>query len=418
MTQKTPVRAASTTPRAIEPGPPTQACTRRAFLAAGTGLASVLAAVPIFGASVAGPNIAKTAELFQRLVVSRLRDADGLCRSFLKAETLAPFPNGELFEPRWHRDMSDWFQNHPDRSGCLTYENAIMATGEFAMSEVARFRVTGDRNAHDGGRRAIRAILAVIKEGRLYMPGYLPKPFGGIPRARYSHEMSPDQYTKALAALHTWRPLADRDERARIDEFTVDAADFFVARRFRHSYRHRTIVSADTHHHALGLFVPLIHLAAKTSGRDSYLAHAELFNAALDASATNVGLANFNMTSLMIEGFALAIEAGCTDPRLPGLMRILWEQSARNIDATGAGFDEGKSERRTSESARIAGVATLVSSLDPQIPVVATATRVLAHLESLEQMQEYRVPGAISSTSVTSWLLAYWRIRQFLGHEF
>ncbi len=338
-------------------------------------------------------------------------DADGLCRSALHAETLRPWTEQQLTKLD-QRSLTDWFQNSPDLSGCLAYENALMATGEFALSQMVRHRVTGESAALELAHRGVRAILAVVEEGRHYMPGYLPKPFGGLARARYSHEISPDQYTKAVAAFHAWRPLASAGERAAIDRFFVDAADFFVARKFRHAYRHRTIVTADTHHHALGLFVPIVVLAANVSGRAGYRAHLKEFSRALDDSATDEKLSNFNMTSLLIDGFDVAMKEGCDDPRLPRLVESLWLRAIKNIDLDGTSYEGENRKHFTSEGTRVAACATIVEQLHPTTRATTVAGRVLHRLTQVQEMTHYRIPGAIFEVSVTSWLLAYWRLRE------
>jgi len=356
--------------------------------------------------------LSATADAFHTFVMTRMMDGEGLCRSFLCAETLEPWTNAQLAKMD-QRNLTDWFQNAPDKSACLTYENALMATGEFAVSQIVRHRVTGEASARERAQRAIHAILAVAEQGRHYMPGYLPKPFGGVARARDSHELSPDQYTKAIVALHAWRPLADRDEVTEIDRFFVDAADFFVARKFRHAYRHRTIVTAQTHHHALGLFVPLVVLATNVTGNPSYLGHLASFDEAIDAAMTNERLANFNMTSLLIEGLHLAMREGCDDPRLPKLIGVLWERSAGHIDSHGDAFEGDSPPKKTSQGTRLASAATIVQQLHPSIIATEPAVTILKRLSDIQQMTHYRMPGALSVTSVTSWLVAYWRLREW-----
>ena len=400
-------------------GPHAALASRRRFL---DQIAWALAAAPwlsprlLAGPASNGPldlkALAPTADSFHDFVTTRMIDGDGLCRSFLCAQTLQPWTNEQLAR-RDQRKLTDCFQNAPDKAGCLAYENALMATGEFAVSQIARHQVTGEAAAKDRAHRAIRAILAVAEQGRHYMPGYLPKPFGGVARARDSHELSPDQYTKAILALHTWRPLASSEERAAIDRFFVDAADFFVARKFRHAYRHRTIVTALTHQHALGLFVPLVVLAANVSSDPGYRRHLASFDDAIEAAMTNEKLANFNMTSLLIEGFHLAICEGCDDPRLPKLIAVLWDRSAHHVDAAGDGYEGSSPPRKTSQSTRLASAATIVERLHPSIPATQLAVTILGRLTDIQQMLHYRMPGSISVTSVTSWLVAYWRLRQW-----
>lgn len=99
---------------------------------------------------------------------TRMMDGGGLCRSFPCAATLAPWTNGDLAKTD-QRLITDMFQNAPDKAGCLTYENALMATGEFALSQINRHRVSRDDSARELAHRAIRAILAVIEEGHRFL---------------------------------------------------------------------------------------------------------------------------------------------------------------------------------------------------------------------------------------------------------
>jgi len=331
--------------------------------------------------------LSATAETFHAFVTTRMIDDDGLCRSFLCAETLRPWTNEQLAD----KDLTDWFQNAPDKAGCLAYENALMSTGEFAASQIARHRATGEPAAQDRARRAVRAILAVAQEGRHYMPGYLPKPFGGLGRARDSHEISPDQYTKAMVALCAWRPLADAEEASAIDRFFVEAADFFIARKFRHAYRHRTIVTAQTHPHALGLFVPIVVLAANTSGDSRYRQHLALFSDAMDAVMQSRKMSSFNATALIIEGFEVAMAAGCDDPRLPKVVGHLWQQAAQHIDAQGDAFEGDNPPKQTSQGTRLAATATIVERRCPEIQAGPLAVKILGRLTEIQQMRNYRM---------------------------
>lgn len=357
-------------------------------------------------------SLSATEKRMQDFATSRMMDGDGLCRSCLCAATLAPWTNADLAKTD-QRILTDMFQNSPDKAGCITYENALMATGEFAVSQITRHRVTNDATARQLAHRAIRAILAVIEEGRSYMAGWLPKPFGGLRNARNSHETSTDQYTKAVVALYGWRPLASKEEQTLIDQFFVDAADFFIARKFRHAYRHRTIVTAETHHHALGLFVPLAVLAAKASGEAGYRKHVATFHPAIDAAMKNDALANFNMTSLVAEGYHAAMQEGHDDPRLPQTIKRLWQLGEKHIDPSGEGHDDSKPPKRDSQSTRLAAIATIVEKLEPATRATDLALKILSRQTDVRQMTHTRLPESIAEVSVTSWLVAYWRLREW-----
>ncbi|MBI5685017.1 MAG: hypothetical protein HZC54_08040 [Verrucomicrobia bacterium] len=386
--------------------------TRRHFL--GTLLAAAAGSPRRLHAT--SPNnldaLASTEKVMHDFVVNRMMDGDGLCRSCLCAATGAPWTNADLAKTD-QRLITDMFQNSPDKAGCMSYENALMATGEFAVSQIVRHRVTNDAAARELAHRAIHAILAVIEEGRHYMPGWLPKPFGGLRNVRNSHEMSTDQYTKAIVALHAWRPLASKDEQMAIDRFFVDAADFFVARKFRHAYRHRTIVTADSHRHALGLFVPLVVLAAKTFSDAGYRKHLTAFSAAMDASLQDEGLANFNMTSLMVEGYHVAMQAGLDDPRLPQTIKTLWQRGAKRVDTNGDAYEDGRPPRKDSQGTRLAAIATIAELLDPATRATELASKILARQSDPRKMTHTRLPESIAEVAITSWLVAYWRLREW-----
>jgi hypothetical protein len=276
----------------------------------------------------------------------------------------------------------------------------------------------------------VRAILAVIEEGRHYMPGWLPKPFCGLAKARNSHEMSTDQYTKALVALDAWLPLATADERKTIERFFIDAADFFVARDWKFAYRHRTIVTADTHLHALGLYVPLAALAARASGNAAYLKELSRFDKAMTRATEAPELANFNITSLMGEGYAAAIAAGLLDPRVPQTIQHVWRLGEARIDATGRAILASQSPLRQSsgnpeadakrpavtdwEAPRLAAIAPLVPGGDEAVRRgrLALAAKILGAYDDPAVMTHADLTKCIAEVGITSWLVGYWRLRE------
>lgn len=402
---------------------------RRPFLAA---VAGAVACPRGAAAQPAGDALAAVERTMQDFVADRMVDRDGLCRSALCAATRAPWTNADL-DASGQPKIVDMFKNHPDKAGCLAYENALMATGEYAVSQIDRHRATGEAAARERAHRAVRAILAVIDEGRHHAPGWLPKPFCGLARARDSHETSTDQYTKALVALHAWRPFGDDAERRAIDRFFVDAADFFIARDWKFAYRHRTIVTAETHLHALGLYVPLVALAARASGDSRYLVQLARFDGPMTRAAEAAELANFNMTSLIGEGYHVAIEAGLDDPRLPRTIRHLWRLGESRIDASGKASLPARSggpsaagapaagARRTAvtdwEAPRLAALATLVPGGDAAERDArrAVAEKILLAYDDPEVMTHADLTRCIAEVAITSWLVACWRLRAATG---
>ncbi len=390
---------------------------RRHFLAAGLGgvIASRMGGLV---ASTERGNSAKRldeiAGYFQAFAENRLLDADGLVRAYVSPLTLRPFTIAEV-SPRYDKLLRDICQNFADPAGALTYENSLMATGEFAMSQILRFQKSRVPAALHFARRSVRAILNVAREGRHYMPGYLPKPHGGLAAARYSHEMSTDQYTKAIAALDLWRPFASPEEWREVERFFCDAAEFFIARGFRFPWRQKLIVEPQVHLHALALYLPLLQLVG-TLVDPRYLQHLAQFERPLQTALERSRIAKvghrFNEISLFLEGFDVAIRNGHQDPRLPQVMQHMFARGAENIDKNGIGSEGGQ---KTSWAVRLVAGTTLIRDAQELIQRKELAERVLLTYDHVNQMRVRAYSDSvdgIDGTGMASWLLTYWRLQQ------
>ena len=239
------------------------------------------------------------------------------------------------------------------------------------------------------------------------MPGYLPKPFGGMAGARYSHETSTDQYTKAIAALYHWLPLASPAEEREIGRFFADAADYFLARRFGFPWRQKVIAKPETHYHLVALYIPLLQLAAKFGG-GAYMSAIDALEKPLEGALRPTYRPSFNEISLFLDGFGLAIRTGVEDRRLPALMRALWERGAANIDQEGRGWEDG---RETAWATRFAAGARLVPGRDDAPQRDALAFRVLGQYRQAVQMTRPPMRRPIEGAGIASWLLSYWRLQ-------
>ena len=406
-----------------EPGSP-NLVTRRHFVQTAAATALMLPLVGrVGGAQVAGERerLAHLADYFQHFAENYLLDGDGLVRAWLSPATLLPISPDEL-SPRYEAYLRDMCQNSPDKAGALTYENALMATGEFAMSQIERYQRTGSKDAFALARKAMGGILAVSREGRNYMPGYLPKPWGGVARARYSHEISTDQYTKAIAALDQWLPHASPEERSEILRFYLDAADFFIARNFRFPWRQKVIVEPHIHLHTLALYIPLMVLAARY-GDKKYLDHLRKFEEPTkllvealehpDQAPRGFDM-KLNGTSLLLDGLAVAVRNGSTDVRLPDLMRRYFDRATQNVDAAGFGQEIGQKDGQNSSWVlRVIAGAPLLDRDNKSEQRQHLVCRVLGAHDHIDRMRIKTgadpIDG-IDALGIASWLLAYWRL--------
>lgn len=358
---------------------------------------------------------------YQDFVESHLLDSDGLVRSWISARTLKPTLPEKLSSLE-KRFLGDICQNSSNRIGALTYENALMATGEFAMSQIERYRTTGSSEAFALARKAVGGIFAVSRAGRNYMPGYLPKPHGGVARAGYSHEMSTDQYTKALAAFDQWLPHATGEESREIMRFYLDAADFFIVRNFRFPWRQRLIVEPHIHLHTLPLYIPLMLVAARL-GDKKYLDHLWRFEEPMKLLARALECPEqapqgfdmkFNGTSLILDGFSIALRNGNTDKRLPKLMCNCFDHATQHIDDAGFGRESANDSKHSSWVLRvIAGEPLLVrdSMSDHRRRLVSRVLVAHDHIDHMRTNLAGDPIDGIDGAGIASWLLAYWRLK-------
>ena len=366
-------------------------------------------------------------------VENHMVDQDGMVLSFLCKKTLKPWTNDQLkqfcgglkvFEPSARGDMA----------GVLAYEDSLMATSEYGLSQIYRYKLEKQPEALASASQQVFALLQVFYEGESFERGYLPKPHGGMRKAALSHEISPDQQIKALATLRAYEAYASPSLIKRIHHNLVALADYHIVRNFMHPRRECFIVTPENRPHHLSVLIPSLWIAYRITGKKSYLQHLLRFDSLLDDLAQGKNLfCDYNPASLYIEGFHLAMQEGLKDQRLTEIIRRLWEGSVQQITADGQGYLSDRRISKTSRVLRLPSYAPIVDFYFPEIEAWRKALLVLERLDdprkmlyvdppvSAKALQEikntYHEVGSqsICETSVTSWLLAYWRLRAAWG---
>ncbi len=361
-------------------------------------------------------------EHLRAFVEEHMSDECGLIYSHLNANTLRPWTPDEL---RHHDTLPIYNKERGDPAGQLGYEDTLMATGEYALSQILRHKATGDALALAAAAHPIYAILRVLYEGDYYEHGYLPKPHGGMRKAAYSHEISPDQYIKCYAALRAYQPYAPPSLRRTIDDYLVAVADYFLNRNFMHPYRERTIVTPESRPHCISIYVPSLCTAFRITGDGKYRQALARFDAVLDDLQTGNTQVNFNICSLYIEGFHLALQENAEDARLREAIRVQWDMNVKLLADDGYGYQEAGKPMKTSRVMRLASSAPIVDGYFPDMKAHRTAVFILKNITDPKRMTYFTefdfkhqpaghryLSQSICETSVTSWLLAYWRLRE------
>ena len=361
-------------------------------------------------------------EKVRAFVEAHMTDECGLIYSHLNARTLRPWTAEEL---RKFDTQPIYNKERGDPAGQLAYEDTLMATGEYALSQVLRFKATGDPPALTAAAHPVYAILRVLFAGEEYERGYLPKPHGGMRRAAYSHEISPDKYVKCAVALRAYQSYAPPSLRKTIDGYLVAIADYFFNRHFMHPYRERTIVSPDNRPHCISIYVPILCIAHQITGEKKYLEALGRFDRVLNDLTQEDTQVNFNICSLYTEGFHLALQEGAADGRLREAIRKQWEMNVKLVADDGFGYQEAGKPMKTSRVMRLAASAPIVDRYFPELEAWRTGLFILKNITDPKAMTYFTefdpkylpeghryLPVSLCETSVTSWLVGYWRLRE------
>lgn len=355
-----------------------------------------------------------------------LLDECGLVLSHLNVNTLKPWTNEECAghsHPFLHSHIGD-------PASYIAYEDSLMATAEYATSQIDRYEITKEPEALVAAAHPIYALLRTLYQGELYEKGFLPKPFGGIRAAAYSHEISFDQYIKVVIALKSYQKYASPALMKVINDYFVAIADYFLARNFIHPRREKVIVAPENavHAHGLCLYIPILFIAFNITGDSKYRKPIkegrfdEAFKSLLELASQP-----FNISSLLIEGFHLAINEGCDDPRLKPIICDQWRKSIERIADDGYGYLYPGRPIKTSRVLRIPSFAPIASIYLPgeKESIFNTALFVLSSIVDPKKMSyvsgdceydsnftAYYYTQCLCETSISSWLMAYWRLKQ------
>jgi hypothetical protein len=358
----------------------------------------------------------------RNFIEKHMVDECGLVYSFMNAKTLKPWTDTEL---KAYNLMPVCHPNITSPAEYYAYENSLMGTGEYASSQVDRFEVTGDGEALGTAAHQVGAIMQVFYQGELFEKGFLPKPFGGIRKCAYSHELSPDQQVKCLAALRSYQRYAPASQKRIIDDYIVAMADYHQARGFIHPRRESFVVTPENRPHAISILLPVLMCAYNITGDVKYRKALKRFDKIIDDYADGKFQIHFNLAALMVEGFHFAIGEGLDDERLKIAIGKLWEAHTDMVLDNGLGYVDEERTKKSSEVLRMAGMAPIADHYFPKLNARKlglfllqknTDPKRFLYINEDGEPRNYHGPlsESICELAVGSWLMGYWRMRKSL----
>jgi len=232
-------------------------------------------------------------EKIYSLVASKMMDKDGLVYSMILEDTLKPIHD---------KDIPDRVCfNYVDapkklwKAGFFGYEDSLMATAEFLLANIYKYRVTKDKQVKQLANKLFNALKSAALAGAKYngwivrpMLGFLPKPYGGINTAHLSGEVSVDQYQRVMYALEIYRnTIASASERKWIDKFLLACADCWDINNYTFNYMLGICRwgCCSAHSVAFGLYCSAIGM--NLSGKQQHKGWFEIFMSRVDSLEKN-----------------------------------------------------------------------------------------------------------------------------------
>ncbi len=184
------------------------------------------------------------------------------------------------------------------------------------------------------------------------------------------------------------------------------------------------MVTPENRPHHISILVPILVIASKITGDSKYRDALTRFDKIVDDYANGQAEIHFNLCSLMVEGFHLALQEGHEDPRYRESIRQLWNLHQQLILDEGFGRWTVDSPMKTSEVTRMSSLAPVVDHYFPETEAYRKAIFILNRVndprtmlyvtDTCGQPTNYHGPleQSICELAITSWLVGYWRLRK------
>jgi hypothetical protein len=313
----------------------------------------------------------------------------------------------------------------------MNYEEADMATGDYLMSLVHKYAVTGEEKVREQVRKVFQAIMLLCHNSFTKNPygrGWLPKPYLGIVEVGEIFECSVDQYTKIALGLDWYaRELATPEERAQAEDALVAFAEWWVDHWYTANYFGNCCWWWKSNMpHSEAWFLYILALAERLTGDKLYAREFTKIMQFQDAlfNVQRVETNACNLTTECLERL-MALKPGRR--RLwREAMQACWEYSRDHTTEEGYCPQRlGRGRALVNNGGRVACTAATASQFLPDGPALrAWGWEVLGKCNRLEMFMHlhpssHGLPRAfefelldLSGHHFTSWLHGYWKLER------
>ncbi|OHB59836.1 MAG: hypothetical protein A2Y12_10625 [Planctomycetes bacterium GWF2_42_9] len=187
-------------------------------------------------------NLDNKATLVENYIQSKLIDRDGIVLAMINELTGKPLNDKEI--PDYMTFDNPGAPRNLWKAAFFSYEDSNMATAEYMLANIYKYKVTKDKSALIQAKKCYKAFQLIAQAGAKNckgvvqpMLGFLPKPYGGAKTAHLSSEVSIDQYMRTMYSLLIYRDmLANKNEIKWINEFLLACANCWSMNNYTFSY--------------------------------------------------------------------------------------------------------------------------------------------------------------------------------------
>ncbi|OHB52391.1 MAG: hypothetical protein A2Y12_06760 [Planctomycetes bacterium GWF2_42_9] len=187
-------------------------------------------------------NLDQRAQIVENYVQSKLLDKDGIVLAMINELTARPLRDKEI--PDYMTFDRPGAPRKLWKAAFFSYEDSNMATAEYLLANIYKYKATKDKSARDTARQCYKAFQLIADAGSKNavgvvkpMFGFLPKPYGGAKTAHLSSEVSIDQYMRTMYSLLVYKEvLANKKEAEWIKSFLLACANCWSINNYTFSY--------------------------------------------------------------------------------------------------------------------------------------------------------------------------------------
>ena len=204
------------------------------------------------------PLTARAAEL-RDAIESYFIDENGILRYNININTMKPFTEEEL-EPYEVACVGG------GKAARWTYEDSMFCSGYYILSLVEEYRVTKDEAVRKKADKFFDDLLILINECQTVAPGYIGKPWGGVP----SDNTNVEQTGRLIFGLHEYHSITDNKRKSQIDRIITTNTDWWISRDYKNYQTPDDAVPCELLPGYVGAMMTQVYLAYLHGGDRKY----------------------------------------------------------------------------------------------------------------------------------------------------